>query len=133
MKNFLFFILLMTISCNSQRKITSNDSINKQEEYEYTSEEDYKILEINETQNFYILLVSNKELEKLKIVIEKKCYQINNQKISNNNLIKLKTYSLFDVIFAGDEYLYVIDNKKVWRSNENIDLRFTGKMGNEKD
>ena len=74
MKNFLFCILLMTISCNSQRKITSNDSINKQEEYEYTSEEDYKILEINETQNFYILLVSNKELEKLKIVIEKKCY-----------------------------------------------------------
>lgn len=133
MKNFLFFILLMTISCNSQRKITSNDSINKQEEYEYTSEEDYKILEINETPNFYILLVSNKELEKLKIVIEKKCYQINNQKISNNNFIKLKTYSLFDVIFAGDEYLYVIENKEVWRSNENIDLRFTGKMGNEKD
>ena len=123
----------MTISCNSQRKITSNDSINKQEEYEYTSEEDYKILEINETPNFYILLVSNKELEKLKIVIEKKCYQINNQKISNNNFIKLKTYSLFDVIFAGDEYLYVIENKEVWRSNENIDLRFTGKMGNEKD
>ena len=133
MKNFLFFILLMTISCNSQRKITSNDSINKQEEYEYTSEEDYKILEINETPNFYILLVSNKELEKLKKVIKKKCYQINNQKISNNNFIKLKTYSLFDVIFAGDEYLYVIENKEVWRSNENIDLRFTGKMGNEKD
>lgn len=120
-------LTILLFSCSSSK----NKDINYSPDYTSTAE--YKIIGVDTTKNYYLLNATNNTTQAaVKIVVEKKSKQIKNQKISINNNYKLSTYGIYDLVAIGN-YSHYVEGKRVWTSDEKIDLRFTDSMGNEKD
>ncbi len=100
--------------------------------YNHSELNEYKVNQIDSTNNYYILKSLDRSNKNVTLVIEKQSKQLCNLNLTTGKKFKFSTYGLFDLVHLGN-YEHLVEGKKVWSSEENVDLRFTNSMGNEND
>jgi hypothetical protein len=93
----------------------------------------YLIHAIDSTSNYYLFKATNTKRDSVLLVVDKFSPQLKRyKKIELERNYTFKTYRFFDVPVLKPVFNHKVDDEEVWSFNEEIDLRFTDGMGDEK-
>jgi hypothetical protein len=122
----LIIISFFFYSCKSSRNWKYNYAAR------HTAKNDYRVIELDSTSNYYIIKTSDSLNHNITVVVEKLSKQIRGKKIKVNQTYTLSTRSIYDD-FSGANLGMQVEGKMVWLSKDSYDYRYTENLGNEND